>query len=458
MKETPSFAEPQGFLEKHPGLRHVDALCVDCCGTVRGKRYPADKLKSLYADGMQMPQSHFLLDVNGDNSDPVGRGYSDGDPDTTLYPVAGSLVPVPWAGPGEMATLGQVIVSERPAGHAAGRLTVDPRQVLARVAAKLAEIGLVPVMAVELEFYLFDREKDEAGRPRRAMLGNGERLEKTNTNSVDELEQLAPFLADLEEFCRVQNVPASVVSSEMAASQFEINLQHVNSPVTAGDHAVLLRRTVHAAAERHGMRASFMPKPFLDAAGSGMHVHVSLADGAGKNQFDDGGEVGTPLLRHAIAGLQQAMPESLAFFAPNANAFRRFGPMQFVPLNRLWGYNNRAVAFRVPAGPPSARRIEHRVAGADANPHLVLAAILAGLHHGITSKGDPGQPRSGAGSEAPDPTMRFDLAAALKRLAAGELLSRYFDPAYLKAYAAVKINERARFLDHIAAREYEWYL
>ena len=458
MKETPSFAEPQGFLEKHPGLRHVDALCVDICGTMRGKRYPADKLKSLYADGMQMPQSHFLLDVNGDNSDPVGRGYSDGDPDTTLYPVAGSLAPVPWAGAGPMATLGQVIVSERPAGHAAGRLTVDPRQVLARVAAKLAEIGLVPVMAVELEFYLFDREKDEAGRPRRAMLVNGERLEKTNTNSVDELEQLAPFLADLEEFCRVQNVPASVVSSEMAASQFEINLQHVNSPVTAGDHAVLLRRTVHAAAERHGMRASFMPKPFLDAAGSGMHVHVSLADAAGKNQFDDGGEVGTPLLRHAIAGLQQAMPESLAFFAPNANAFRRFGPMQFVPLNRLWGYNNRAVAFRVPAGPASARRIEHRVAGADANPHLVLAAILAGLHHGITSKGDPGQPRSGAGSEAPDPTMRFDLAAALKRLAAGELLSRYFDPAYLKAYAAVKLNERARFLDHIAAREYEWYL
>jgi len=454
MKETASFAEPQVFLEKHPALRHVDALCVDCCGTMRGKRYPVDKLKSLYADGMQMPQSHFLLDANGDNSDPVGRGYSDGDPDTTLYPVAGSLVPVPWVGD----SLAQVIVSERPADHAAGQLTVDPRQVLNRVATKFAELGLVPVMAVELEFYLFDRKKDEEGRPRRAMLRNGERLETTNTNSVDELEQLAPFLSDLEEFCRIQNVPASVVSSEMAASQFEINLQHVNSPVTAGDHAVLLRRAVQAAAERHGMRASFMPKPFLDAAGSGMHVHVSLADGAGKNRFDDGGEAGTPLLRQAIAGLQQAMPESLAIFAPNANAFRRFGPMQFVPLNRFWGYNNRGVAFRVPAGPASARRIEHRVAGADANPHLVLAAILAGLHHGITTKADPGPPRSGAGSEAPDPAMRFDLAAALKRVAMGELLGRYFDPAYLKAYAAVKINERARFLDHIATREYDWYL
>jgi glutamine synthetase len=206
------------------------------------------------------------------------------------------------------------------------------------------------------------------------------------------------------------------------------------------------------------MRASFMPKPFLDAAGSGMHVHVSLADATGANQFDDGGEDGSPLLRQAIGGLQQAMPDSLAFFAPTANAFRRFGPMQFVPLNRLWGYNNRAVAFRVPAGAAAARRIEHRVAGADANPHLVLAAILAGLHHGISTKADPGKPRRGGAGAAADPGLRFDLASALNRLSRSALLARYFDPAYLKAYAAVKTNERARFLDHIARREYDWYL
>jgi glutamine synthetase len=430
MKETSSFAEPQAFLEKHPAIRHVDALCVDVCGTPRGKRYPADKLKSLYADGLQMPQSHFLLDVNGDNSDPVGRGYTDGDPDTTLYPVPGTLVPVPWV----EGSLAQVVVSERP--NITDRLQVDSRQVLARVAGKLAEIGLTPVMAVELEFYLFEREPDGEGRPQRAKLPNGLRLETTNTNSVSELEYLGAFLGDLEDFCRVQQIPASIVTSEMAAGQFEINLQHVASPLAAGDHAFLLRRVVQAAALRHGMRASFMSKPFLDVAGSGMHVHVSLADAKGVNQFDDGGDSGTALLRQAIGGLQQTMPETLAFFAPNTNAFRRFGPMQFVPLNRLWGYNNRAVAFRVPAGPSSARRIEHRVAGADANPHLVLAAILAGMHLG----------------------MRFDLTSAIKRLAGSELLAGYFDPAYLKAYAAVKINERARFLDYIARREYDWYL
>ena len=145
-------------------------------------------------------------------------------------------------------------------------------------------------------------------------------------------------------------------------------------------------------------------------------------------------------------------------FASSINAFRRFGPMQFVPLNRAWGYNNRGVAFRVPAGPAAARRIEHRIAGADANPHLVLAALLAGLHLGITTKADPGKPRAGSVSGERDPGMRFDLASALKRLAASELMGRYIDPVYLKAYASVKINERARFLDYIGAREYDWYL
>ena len=206
------------------------------------------------------------------------------------------------------------------------------------------------------------------------------------------------------------------------------------------------------------MRASFMAKPFLDASGSGMHVHLSLVDRSGRNAFDDGTNAGSPLLRQAIAGLQQTMPDCLALFASNVNALRRFGPMQFVPLNRHWGYNNRGVAFRVPAGPSQARRIEHRVAGADANPHLVLAAILAGVHHGIANKLEPDRPRETAGDDAVDPGLSFDLETVLGRLEASPLAARYIDPDYLKIYAAVKRNERARFLDFVSTREYDWYL
>src|SRR5262249_12552541 len=117
----------------------------------------------------------------------------------------------------------------------------------------------------------------------------------------------------------------------------------------------------------------------------------------------------------------------------------------------------RAVAFRVPAGPNAAPRIEHRVAGADANPYLVLAAILAGIHIGIATKADPGPPRQGQQTE-PDPGLSFALPPGPDRLAASVLLGRYIDPDYLRVYAEVKRAERARFLDHVGRREYEWYL
>lgn len=451
MKETADLAEPRLFLERHPEVRFVDALYADICGRPRGKRCPAGKLASLYAEGVQSPQSHFLLDVNGDSSDPLGRGFSDGDPDTTLYPVPGTLALVPWA----KKPLAQVVIGER-SGERDGS-PVDPRLLLANAARPLAELGLKPVMAVELEFYLFEPEADGEGRPRLASAALGGERATTNTNSIDELEAIGGFLAEVEEFCRIQDIPASVISSEMAAGQFEINLLHTDRPLAAGDHAFLLRRLIQGCARRHGMRASFMAKPFLDAPGCGMHVHVSLVGEGGRNRFDDGAAEGSALLRSAIGGLKRAMPESLALFAPSVNSFRRFGPQQFVPLNRFWGYNNRGVAFRIPAGPPAARRIEHRVAGADANPYLVMAAILAGLHHGIATAAEPDQPRAGHAAAA-DPGLSFDLAAALDRLEGSTLLGAYIDPGYLKVYAEVKRAERARFLDHIARREYEWYL
>ena len=450
MEDSAEFAEPRLFLARHPDIRYVDALYVDICGRARGKRCPVDKLGTLFAEGVQSPQSHFLLDVNGDSSDPVGRGYSDGDPDTTLHPAPGSLALVPWA----REPLAQVLVGER-AGERNG-FPVDPRLILSVAAERLAALGLRPVMAVELEFYLLEREPDGEGRPRPAQAPTGGRA-TTNTNSVDELEAIGGFLAEVESFCRVQGIPASVVSSEMAAGQFEISLHHVDEGLAAGDHAFLLRRVIEAAARRHGMCASFMAKAFLDAPGSGMHVHVSIVDEDGRNMFDDGTAAGSAMLRQAIGGLRQAMPDSLAIFAPSVNAFRRFGPQQFAPLNRSWGYNNRAVAFRVPAGPAAARRIEHRVAGADANPYLVLAAIMAGLHHGIATKADPGGPRSGHAVGA-DPDLSFDLSAALDRIGRSALLGSYIDPGYLEVYAEVKRRERARFLDHIARREYDWYL
>src|SRR5665213_304785 len=111
-----------------------------------------------------------------------------------------------------------------------------------------------------------------------------------------------------------------------------------------------------------------------------------------------------------------AMAEAMVLFAPNRNSYRRFEPDMFAPVNRRWGVNNRSAGLRIPVGPGEARRVEHRVAGADANPYIALAAVLAGVHHGLTAKLDPGAPALGNVSREPDtalPSCRCALALGI---------------------------------------------
>lgn len=454
--------ELRAYLAAHPETRCLDALLLDLCGIARGKRYPIRDAEKLFAGGMQIPLSLYLLDVTGDCLDPSGRGFSDGDPDGTVVPVPGRLVPVPWA---EEPTA-QVLLSLRPEGEGPeGERDVDPRNALRRVCARFAERDLTPVVAVELEFYLLDRERDALGRPQppRSPL-TGRPVSSTQVYGMNDVEAFGAFLRDVEAAARIQNVPVATTSSEFAPGQFEINLHHVADAVRAADDAALLRRIVIAIAARHGFAATFLSKPFLERAGSGMHVHVSLCDGSGRNLFDETtlaaaeGAPAGPNLRRAVGGLLATMPEAMAIFAPNLNAFRRYAPNLYVPVTRSWGVNNRSVACRVPTGPASARRIEHRVAGADANPYLVLAAVLAGIHHGLTVACDPGPPARGNAGAASDPDLPLAIDAALDALAGARILPDYLGAEYLALYIAAKRAELAKFRRHISPLEYEWYL
>jgi glutamine synthetase len=250
----------------------------------------------------------------------------------------------------------------------------------------------------------------------------------------------------------------SATSKEYAPGQFEANLRHQANALTASDHAVFLRQIVRTAAASQNARASFMAKPYPDKSGSGQHVHLSLVDRAGRNVFDNGTPEGSETLRFAAGGLAALMPETMAFFAPNLNAYRRFQPDMFAPVNRRWGINNRSAGLRIPVGPDEARRIEHRVAGADANPYLVMAAILAGVHHGIVNRIDPGPPAAGNVSREPDAALPFSLEDALKLLEKASVLPSYFGAETTNLYRETKSIELARFKKLISAEEYDWYL
>ena len=175
----------------------------------------------------------------------------------------------------------------------------------------------------------------------------------------------------------------------------------------------MLKRLVKAVAEKHGLFATFMAKPYSQWTGCGMHVHVSLADAEGSNLFAGEDPERNELLLHALGGLKETMAESMLLFAPNANSYRRFRRNSYAPVSVSWGINNRTVSLRIPAGPAETCHIEHRPAGADANPYLVLASVLAGMHHGITQKIDPGPPVSGNGYEKEAKKIPTDWLSAI---------------------------------------------
>jgi len=213
--------------------------------------------------------------------------------------------------------------------------------------------------------------------------------------SLNDLDQFEDFLNDVYAACELQDIALDAAVSENGAGQFEINMKHVPDPLRAADDAVLFKHLVRGIARKHGFGATFMAKPYGMRAGNGLHVHFSLLDARGHNIFDDGSEMGSDIMRHAVAGLLATMTELTLTFAPHLNSYRRLMPGSLAPSAIAWGYENRTSAIRIPGGAKEARRIEHRVAGADANPYLVLASVLGGALLGIEQKMAAPKPVSG---------------------------------------------------------------
>ena len=450
------------YLQRHPHTRYLDAMLCDLSCVLRGKRYPISEAGKVFSGGMMLPGSSVLLAVTGDSHDPEGLGFSDGDPDEVAVPIDGTLAPAPWA---RYPTAQTLLTMQSLDG---APYYFEPRNVLAGVVERFAELRLRPVVAFELEFYLLDPANDNGRRiqPPLSPL-SGQRAGATQVYSIDQVEDFSHYLHEVNDACARQGITTGAISAEYAPGQFEINLRHSDQPLQAADQCVMFRRAVQCVARKHGLQATFMAKPYADNAGSGLHLHLSLLDHNGKNVFDGGGEYGaascaSPLLRHAIGGLNQSMAESMAIFAPNINSYRRFVADSYVPMRPNWGYENRSVAIRVPKSPGSARRLEHRVAGADANPYLTLAALLAGVHHGLSNDIDAGQPARGNAGRQPHPEVPFEPKSAFEKCRHGRVLPGYFGQRYLDAYSSCKLNEYRAFVESGQAEsgqvETSWYL
>lgn len=444
------------FLAEHPLVESVDLLLPDLNGVLRGKRLGVDGLAGALRGECFLTSSLYAFDVTGATVERCSVVRDDGEIDLPVALDPATLRPVPWQ-PGRAQILGGLATEQGDEPYFA-----DPRAVLARVAARFAELGLTPVAALELEFHLLDGELDPTGRPlipRSPRLG-GARGSETDVFLPERLDEQERFLALVEEYAEAQGVALKGTVAEYAPAQFEVNLGHGRDMVRAADEAVMLKRLIRAAAQATGQRATFMPRPFEAHSGSGLHVHVSLIDREGRNLFGETGPAGDTALRHATGGLLALMPESTLAFAPTANSYRRLRPGAYAPTAATWGHNNRTVAVRVPPGPAASRRVEHRVAGADANPYLVLAAVLAGIHHGLAHQIDPGEPATGEGYAARTEADRLPLSwgEAIAAWRRGEALRAYLGERFHDLYADCRDHERDRFRARVTPTEYAWYL
>jgi glutamine synthetase len=441
------------FFRDNADIEVLEAFVVDVNGVARGKWIPRARALDVLAKGMALPRSVYALDIWGRDVADAGLAVGTGDPDGLCRPVAGTLSRVNWLD----RPTAQVLLSM--CGEDGGGYYADPRQVLARLVERYRQLGLTPVVATELEFYLIDPLRT-AIDPVRPPHSRDVRWQSSQTQvlSIAELHDIEPLIGDIASACSEQSVPADTVLRENGPGQYEINLLHVPDALAAADHAVLLKRIVKGMARRHELDATFMAKPYGGQAGSGMHVHFSVLDEAGKNIYAGSGNAPADALMHSIGGLLAYMGESMMVFAPHANSYRRLTPGAHAPTYASWGFDNRSAAIRVITTSREATRIEHRVPGADTNPYLAIAMILGAALSGMKEKISPHGAIAGDLHAVDHEPLPTNWDHALQRMARSSFVQVAPGADYRALYAATKRQELAEFALRVTDVEYDAYI
>ena len=442
---------PDGFIERwcrEHAITEVEALMPDMAGVARGKIMPVTAY--CRALGLNLPEALVLQTVTGDFPQDASA-VDPSDRDMVLRADESTIRLVPWAAD----PTAQVI---HDCFHANGEpVTTTSRYVLRRVLELYRDRGWRPVAAPELEFYLVKRNADP-DYPLEPPVGRSGQPEWGRQSfGIDVLNEYDPLIDDIYDFCEAQKIELGTLSHEAGAAQLEINLSH-GDPLDLADQAFLFKRTVREAAMRHGVYATFMAKPMEDEPGSAMHIHQSVVDaGTGENVFAGQDGAMSPLFRAHIGGLQRYLPAAMSFFAPNVNSYRRITKYLAAPINVQWGVDNRTAGLRVPLAEADATRVENRVAGADANPYLAIAASLACGLIGMTEGIAPTPAIEGSAYAMPY-ELPLSLGESLGLLRDCGPLVAVLGERFTAAYGAVKDCELRAFQQVISSWEREFLL
>lgn len=438
------------WLMDHPEVRTIRVAASDLNGIARGKRIPARFAEKVFTDGTRFPFSVLNLDIWGEDIEDSPLVFESGDVDGVLMPTERGFLPMPWLeAPTALLPIWMYHMDGRPYDG-------DPRQALARVAERYTALGLTPVVATELEFFLIDDSGTHLRVPPSPR--SGKRRTGGEILSLRALDAFDRFFTALYDACDQMDIPADTAISEAGPGQFEINLMHQADALKAADDAWLFKMLVKGVARQHGFAASFMAKPYDIWSGNGMHTHFSVLDRDGRNIFNDGTDRGSDRLRHAVGGCLAAIDGSTLIFAPHENSYDRLVPNAHAPTAVGWAYENRTTALRIPASSPAARRIEHRVAGGDVNPYLMHAAILGAALIGIEDAMDAPPPIIGNAYAQGLPQIPGTWDGALKAFETCPLIRRIFPPELVTNYLMTKRQEIHYMAELSDAETVELYL
>ncbi|MBL8587681.1 MAG: glutamine synthetase [Methylobacteriaceae bacterium] len=413
------------------GLSHVKLGVVDVDGVMRGKYLARDKFFSALDDGFGFCDVVLGWDSNDQLYDNVSyTGWHTAYPDARCRVLPETCRPIPFEGNmlfflGEFADAAEAIC---------------PRGVLRRVLDRAAWLGYSVTSSAEFEFFLFAETPDSVRRKHYRDLTTmtpgffGYSLLRAGAH--------AEYYAELLALCEQMRIPIEGLHTETGPGVLEAAIRY-SGALEAADRAALFKTFTKIFSQRRGLMATFMAKWSRDWPGQSGHLHVSLKDRDGKAVFHDSGkpQAISDVMRWFIGGQQALMPELLAMVASTVNSYTRLIPGYWAPTVAAWGVENRTCALRAIPGSPSAQRVEYRIAAADINPYLALAAAIASGLWGVENRIDPGDPITGNAYDREYPAERQlprSLGEAAARLAASKTARELFGDAFVDHYAATR--------------------
>ncbi|WP_299419221.1 glutamine synthetase family protein [uncultured Shimia sp.] len=408
--------EELGALSASGEIDTVLACIVDMQGRLMGKRFVAQHFvdsawEETHCCNYLLATDLEMHTVEGYASTSWSAGYGD----YLMKPDLTTLRKAAWL---EGTAL---VICDVMDHHGHHDIAHSPRGMLKKQIARLAEMGFEAVSATELEFFIFEQSFEELGKngyrdltPISAYNEDYHILQTTKEEGV---------MRTLRNTLYASGIPVEGSKGEAETGQEELNIRYGSAMDAAENHTV----SKHAAKEigwQQGHAVSFLPKWHHDKVGSASHVHQSLWTKDGVPAFyDPDAELGmSELARHYLGGLLKYADDITVFLAPYVNSYKRFQKGSFAPTAKVWSVDNRTAAFRLCGDGSKAVRVECRVPGADMNPYLAIAAMLAAGIKGIEEKCDPGAPLTGDAYENSNEEIPTTLKGATDALRGSQML------------------------------------